>query len=622
MPNTLEDCLDKLIRGRHLTVLFQPIVDHGQRAIVGYEALIRGPSDTPLHSPVTLFETAARFGRLLELELLCREVSIQQFKRLSLPGKLFLNTSPECLFQPNFRAGRTLNILQQAGLRPDRVVIELTEHYPLENYAMIREAKHHYRAMGFEIAIDDLGAGYAGLRTWSELRPDYVKIDRHFMQDIHEDTVKQEFVRSILNIARGLSCKVIGEGVETVEEYRCVARMGIEFYQGYYFARPAQMPSTALSAGVFTQEPKGLGPRTYHSFFSRSIGELLRRVPGIAASTSVEECAHIFQMAPRLESLPVVDSARPLGLVRRNSLMNLLLTRYGRELHGKKPIKQFLDRSALMLESHLPLEKASNLVSEQMKRDKALDFIITDNGRYRGMGSVVDLLEVITEMQVRNARYANPLTLLPGNVPIYEEMEYLLREKRPFVVCYCDLDSFKPFNDKYGYEKGDQVIRDLADLLRAEVQGEQDFIGHIGGDDFILIFQGEDWQQRCEAILARFEQGVRGYYSRDDLAQGGIWSQDRSGDYRVFPLLTLSIGSVQPDLLACKSHHDVAALASSAKHEAKKRPGNVLFIDRRQRAQPLNDEWKEEAHSLQRENIANRPGFEPSCDAESIPFGG
>ena len=583
MQHSLDFCLDKIIRERYLTVLFQPIIANNPRNIFGYEALIRGPSNSPLHSPVTLFETAARYGRLVELELLCREVSIQQFKRLNLPGKLFLNTSPESLFQPNFRSGCTLDILQHAGLRPERVVIELTEQYPMENYEVIREAKHHYKEMGFEIAIDDLGAGYAGLRMWSELRPDYVKIDRHFMQDIHEDSVKQEFVRSIQSIARGLNCKVIGEGVETVGEYQTVAKMGIEFCQGYYFSRPAQMPITAVANSAFPQEPEGLRRKAGRSFFSKTIGELLQRVPGVAAATGVEECAQIFQMAPQLESLPVVDNGRPMGLVRRNNLMNLLLTRYGRELHGKKPIVQFLDRNSLMLESHLPIEEASTLVSEQMKQDKALDFLITENGRYLGLGSVIDLLKVITELQVRNARYANPLTMLPGNVPIYEELDNLLREQCEFVVCYCDLDNFKPYNDKYGYEKGDQVIKNLADILRTEVQHEQDFIGHIGGDDFILIFRSSDWQQRCEAILARFERATAGYYNREDIEQEGIWSQDRAGNYRFFPLLTLSIGSVSPDPQGCKSHHDIAALASGAKHEAKNQAGNSLYIDRRRR---------------------------------------
>ncbi|WP_063370482.1 GGDEF domain-containing protein [Sedimenticola thiotaurini] len=580
---SLEEYLYRTIRDRTLTVLFQPIVGNQKRAIFGYEALIRGPSNTPLHSPVTLFETAARQGRLVELDVLCREVAIKQFVHLNLPGKLFLNTSPECLFQPNFRTGATLGILKQVGLSPERMVIELTEQFPTENYQAVREAKNHYKSMGFEIAIDDLGAGYAGLRLWSELRPDYVKIDRHFIQDIHDDPAKQEFVRSIKNIARGLNCKVVGEGVETADELDCISKLGIEFIQGYYFARPAPIPVTEIPKSAFQETRENLTQGIGRSLFSRVIGDLLVPVPGITATTNIEETAEIFQRAPQLESLPVVVGHHPLGLVRRTRLMNLLLTRYGRDLHGKKPIMQFLDHDTLMLDRQVPIEQASSLVSEQMKQHKELDFIITDNGAYVGTGSVIDLLEIITEMQVRSARYANPLTLLPGNVPIYEELDHLLREQQEFVVCYCDLDNFKPFNDKYGYEKGDQVIRDLANILRDHVQQEHDFIGHIGGDDFILIFRSPDWQKRCELILDHFKQTAPKYYSREDNEQQGIWSQDRSGNYRFFPLLTLSIGSVRPDPSACKSHHDVASLASIAKREAKRLPGNSLFLERRRR---------------------------------------
>jgi EAL domain-containing protein (putative c-di-GMP-specific phosphodiesterase class I)/GGDEF domain-containing protein len=582
MPPSLEACLDRVIRERRLTVLFQPIVANKAREIYAYEALIRGPSNTPLHAPVNLFETAVRHGRLVDLELLCREVSIQQFKRLNLPGKLFLNASPETLFQPNFRSGCTLDMLQRVGLAPEQVVIELTEQYPLDNYDVVREALQHYKEMGFEIAIDDLGAGYAGLRMWSELRPDYVKIDRHFMQDIHEDKVKQEFVRSIRNIARELDCRVVGEGVETAEEYRVVSQMGLEFCQGYYFARPTALPETSVSRSLFQQEPAG--QRT-HGYLSKCVGELMHRVSAICATTSVEETAQIFQSAPQLESLPVVNGERPLGLVRRNTLTSLLLNRYGRELHGKKPISRLVDSHTLMLPSHLPIEQASNMVSEQMQRDRSLDFIITEEGRYCGVGSVIDLLRVITELQVRNARYANPLTLLPGNVPIYEELDQLLQARQPFVVGYCDLDNFKPYNDKYGYEKGDRVIKGVAEILQEVVDVERDFVGHIGGDDFIVIFRSDNWQSRCEQILRRFESLVPGYYRREDVEQAGIWSQDRGGNHRLFPLLSLSIGCVNPDPASCKSHHDVATLASGAKHMAKLQPGNSLYIERRRQPQ-------------------------------------
>ena len=98
------------------------------------------------------------------------------------------------------------------------------------------------------------------------------------------------------------------------------------------------------------------------------------------------------------------------------------------------------------------------------------------------------LLKRITELQIRNARYANPLTLLPGNVPINEHVEHLLENYLPFTACYFDLDNFKPFNDLYGYSRGDMVIRLLGTILQSACNPQCDFIGHIGGDDFMIIF--------------------------------------------------------------------------------------------------------------------------------------
>ena len=584
MPVSLEQDLDTIIREKKLTVLFQPIINNMAREVFGYEALIRGPSDSPLYSPINLFKTAVLHGRLVELERLCREAAIKQFKFLDLPGKLFLNASPEALTQADFRSGCTLNSLQKFGLSPERVVIELTEQYPLDNYDVVREALNHYKSMGFEIAIDDLGSGYAGLRMWAELRPSYVKIDRHFMENIHEDKVKQEFVRSIRNIARELDCKVIGEGVETNEEHGMVSKMGLEFTQGFYFARPIEKPETSVSRKLFQQVPENVQRRNGGGHLSKSVGELMQRLSGISAVSTVEETMLMFNSAPKLDSIPVVDGDYPLGLIRRSTLTSVMLSRYGRDLFGNKPITGFIDFNTLIMESYLPIEEASNLVSDHIQKDKELDFIIIEDGAYQGIGSVIDLLKVITKLQIRSARYANPLTLLPGNVPIYEELDCLLREQQNFVVCYFDLDNFKPYNDNYGYEKGDQVIKGVADLLREGIDDKQDFIGHIGGDDFIVVFLSTDWQTRCDAILQRFEKQVRTYYKQKDLGHRGIWSHDRAGNHCFFPLLSLSIGCVNPDPVACKSHHDVAELASSAKHMAKKQSGNSLFIE--QRRQP------------------------------------
>lgn len=235
--------LTTILNDGGLHSLFQPIVSLSQQRIIGYEALSRGPSNSPLHSPLTLFAVARQAGRLSDLEIACRESACRRFSDRQLQGKLFLNVSPESLLEPSHPPGRTLELLQSFGIAPSRVVIELTEQTPTDDFQLLFNALHHYRAMGFSIALDDLGAGYSSLRLWSELRPDYVKIDRHFIDGIHLDPLKREFVGSILQIARTAKAQVIAEGIELQEELLTLRDMGVDLLQGYLLGRPLEQPA-------------------------------------------------------------------------------------------------------------------------------------------------------------------------------------------------------------------------------------------------------------------------------------------------------------------------------------------------------------------------------------------
>src|SRR5690606_38673498 len=168
-----------------ITTLFQPIHATSGCDIVGYEALSRGPSNSPLHSPIMQFAAARLCNQLMELDMLCRGLAIERFATSRLPGKLFLNVLPETLLDQRHAPGRTRRMLEHAGLDAERVVIELTEQSPVDDYELLRHALRYYRSMGFSIALDDLGAGYSGLRLWTEMMPDFVKVDRHFIDGIH-----------------------------------------------------------------------------------------------------------------------------------------------------------------------------------------------------------------------------------------------------------------------------------------------------------------------------------------------------------------------------------------------------------------------------------------------------
>lgn len=570
--------LCNIIDNRALSPLYQPIVHLSEQKITGFEALIRGPSASPMHAPIPLFETANRYNKLEQLESLSREISITQFGNLDLPGKLFLNMSPTILLQANKSIKQTLEVLQKSDIKPHNIVIEISEQYPLDDYEVIKNSIEYCKSIGFQIAIDDLGAGYAGLRSWSELQPDYVKIDRHFIARIDEDSVKQEFVHSILDISHGLGCLVIAEGIETKQEYQTVHGMGISLGQGYYLGRPLTFPPTQIDSSLFD-------PYDYNGFKrfrpSESVANLAMQVPTATANTTVETVAEIFRVTETLHSIPVLDNRKPIGLVYRNDIIELYASRFGRDLHGRKSVTLFMRNNSLMVDHELPVETVSQKLTTAPQLDVSHDFIITKEDNFFGMGHVRDLLRKITELQIRNARYSNPLTQLPGNVPLYELIDRLLNEKTEFYVAYCDLDNFKPYNDVYSYSHGDMVLKKLSTILSTNIDHKTDFVGHIGGDDFILILRSNDWKKRCHIILDTFENDIAALYNEADRVAGGIFAKDRRGLDVFYPLLSLSIGVTCPSYERCQSHHEVSSLATDAKRNAKKIDGNSLFISRR-----------------------------------------
>ena len=587
-PMSIEgtDALHEILAGRKLSALFQPIIHMHSGDIIGYEGLIRGPSDSPLHAPMNLFKVARAHDLTLEVEHLCRQVVLERFAELQLPGKLFLNVSPECLLLRNARHGETLEYIEHIGINPDRVIIELTENQPTYDYELMREAVLHYRNMGFQIAIDDLGEGFSSLRLWSELRPEYVKIDMHFIQGINHDPVKLQFVRSIQEIAEKSGTLVIAEGIEAQTELLVLRDLGVAFGQGYHLGRPNAVPARALPAEVVQALGRnGVAVYPQRSSLEKngaSIRKLLNKVAAVSPQLNNNEVYDIFLKEPKLMIIPVVDDGVPLGLISRFEMIDHFARPYQRELYGKKSCSLFMDANPLIADHETSLQELSYTMVQSDAHHLFNGFIITEQGRYLGMGTGHDLMREITQMQINAARYANPLTQLPGNVPINEHIDRLLHSGSRFWVCYCDLDHFKPFNDVYGYRKGDDVIQLTGEILSGHCDPNRDFIGHIGGDDFMILFQSEDWETRCQAILERFAAAILAYYSTGDCERGGYISEDRQGKKVFYSLISLSLGVIKVEAHQYYTHHQIATQAAEAKKQAKKIHGNSLFLDRRQ----------------------------------------
>nr|WP_269975249.1 EAL domain-containing protein [Pseudomonas aeruginosa] len=443
--------LDSILAHGDLHCLFQPILSLSERRLVGYEALTRGPSNSPLHSPLALFAVARQCGRLSELELLCRQRAFSRFRDIQGDAMLFLNISPESLLEAGHPPGRTLQLLQQLGISPNRVVIELTEQTPIDDFDLLDTALHHYRAMGFSIALDDLGASYSSLRLWSELRPDYVKIDRHFVDGIHLDTVKREFVGSILKMARASRAQVIAEGIELPEELAVLSEMGVDLVQGYLFGRPQEHPASDVQQML----PSAGAPSQSSGDEHGDLRALLLEQRAVDVRTSPQEVVEIFRHQANLNSLAILDEERrPIGIVHRHALTDALLRPFACDLFLRKPISRLMSDDFLAVELGQTLQQVSRLLTSRARQRIEEDFIVTRGGHYAGMGRVIDVLRLITEEKLQQARHANPLTLLPGNVPIQQCLERLLQQRREAVICYIDVDSFKPFNDLGGLHYG------------------------------------------------------------------------------------------------------------------------------------------------------------------------
>ncbi len=575
--------LREIIEQRRLSALFQPIVDLKSGEFLGFEGLIRGPADSPLHSPINLFGAAEQQGLQLELEMLSRQTVLEAFAKLNLPGNLFLNVSPEAMTHPSFKNGQTLAFLQQLGIDPGRVIIEITENQPTFDFGAMRDALLHYRGMGFKIAIDDLGEGFASLRLWSELRPEYIKVDMHFVQGVDRDPIKLQFLKSIQNIAESSGSQVIAEGVETEAELRVVKDIGIALGQGYFIARPTPTPPLLAStetSSIINSSNIAIFPKAELARRSQTTAhKLLTYVEPILPETLNDHVFERFTANPALRIIPVVKNGQPLGLINRYQFIDRFAKPYQRELMGKKACDTLIQGEPLLVEKSMPIEELSHFLAEADSRHFADGFIITENERYIGVASGQDLLRELTQMQLEAARYANPLTLLPGNVPINEHIERLLQANTPFVACYCDLDHFKPFNDTYGYRKGDEMIQLTGRVLNWACDPKLDFIGHIGGDDFILLMQSRDWKVRCEQALRSFEQAAGLMFKAEHLAAGGYSSESRDGSMMLHPLTSLSIGATQVVPGQCYSHHEVSAAMSDAKKMAKKINGNSLFVE-------------------------------------------
>lgn len=567
---------------KNVRALFQPVTDFANGTILAWEALARGPEGSPFHSPAMLFDFAEQSGKLFALERLCREKAIRNLGPIAPGQKLFLNIHPKTMADPDFSHGSTLELLEEAGLTPENIVFEITERHSINEFALFHRTLDHYRSQGYLVAVDDAGAGYSGLTSVAQIRPEFIKIDMSLIQGIDKDPVKRALIETFVTFADKIGSKIIAEGIESQAQASCLIDIGVHYGQGFYLAKPAA-PKPPLSLDTAYLRKPQEQPRLITSCLM-PIGNLVEGAQTRRQGTLVPDAQHCFEVNRQHASIVVVDQdhSTPLGLIMEYQLNRQLSGQFGAALYSKRPIEAIMDRHPLIVDEATPVEQTAKAAMLREKIKAYDDIIVTRQGATLGVVTVQRLLNTLAHVQVEMAKGTNPLTGLPGNVTLEREVESNISACKRFSIAYADLDNFKVYNDTYGFKNGDQVIKLAADVLDrcARRHGDPSAkLFHIGGDDFVLLTRPEHVERICLAATRCFKRLIRACYCQQDRQNKQVTATGRDGVERSYPLVSLSIGILEiggPCTLL-----EIGERAAHVKKYAKSMPGNVYAWDRR-----------------------------------------
>ena len=213
---------------------FQPIVDVQARSVFAHEALVRGTTGEPAASVLSQVTADNRYA----FDQACREKAIRIAGALDLPSHLSINFLPNAIYRPEVCIRSTLQAARQHGFPVGRIIFEAVEGEQVNDGKWLAEILGEYKRIGFKTAIDDFGAGFAGLNLLADFQPDMVKLDMALVRGINQDVPRRTIVSGVVSNCRQLGIEVIAEGIETRDEAQCLADLGIRLMQGYWFARP------------------------------------------------------------------------------------------------------------------------------------------------------------------------------------------------------------------------------------------------------------------------------------------------------------------------------------------------------------------------------------------------
>lgn len=579
---SLKSELEEILENEDITTVYQPIVCLENGIVLGYEALSRGKKGSALESPEKLFSLAHKYDKSWDLELLCRRKAIERAKDIDKDKMLFINVDPRIFKDINFRKGFTREFLLKNNIDSKNVIFEITEKTAIKDYRKFNEALTHYKEQGYKIAIDDIGAGYSGLKMLSETRPHYVKIDMDLIRNIHKDTFKQALIECFVKLSETTNMKLIAEGIECKEELEKLIDLGVHGGQGFFLCKPQE---------GFKKIDREITDLILSYNISKSLfnnKNYIGQIESFDLTFDIRsKCSHISEYLKntKIPAACIIENDKPVGLIMKHIIDSRLATQYGVAVFYKRPASLIMDRDPIIVDYYTDVQKVSNLAMSRSSEKTYDCIVVTKDNKFYGLVTVKSLLEFITTAKFNYAKKLNPLTGLPGNLAIQEAYNIVNKSNMPCCILYLDLDNFKIYNDTYGFKKGDKIINLTAQIIKQESQKyfpKSGFIGHIGGDDFICIV-GSDFEackKLCKSIILRFDDEIKGFFSDEDLEKGYIIGKDRDGNLKRHYLVSISIAGVYGYFERYKDMESLGADMALIKKKAKEIKGSSFILEK------------------------------------------
>ncbi len=567
---------------------FQPIVHSLSGEMVGVEAILSSLTTKGISPAIRLFNNAVSNNSSYELNmhLLSKALSVWKKHHFSKPVRFFYNYDLRILDDPHYDPDEELLFFKSQGIPLETFCLEISEHSRNSSKERFHAFIRRIKQSGMRIVIDDFGAGYAGLELMYELEPYALKFDPFLIRDLGHDHKKGVFCSHVVNLCRMMNVLTIAECVETEEEFLGCKRAGFDLIQGFFLQKPVSdlselEPIYQSVVSLDLQEQMATDQEKDQALILKEIAV----IEPVRIDDSIQVVYNRFLKHPDYRFIPVLDSMNePLGIIQEQTLKRYIYAPYGRDLLVNKSVSQSL-RAHLVSCPKVEISTTQELVLEIFAKNPEIEGVMmTKSFKYVGFLTATSMLKIISERNIASAREMNPLTHLPGNLLISRSLgSQLLLDDHFRILVYFDFNSFKPFNDKFGFRQGDHVIKKFAEISRYRLADSDKFIGHVGGDDFFACWNTDSDTSKSaisliQQVVSEFNLFALSFFTPEEVSQGFYKATDRSGRKKKIEILRVCAAILLiPPNSGKLTQEEITQIMAKEKKKAKSSSEGVVF---------------------------------------------